>query len=522
MTRFRSALNKNKEPTPSHKKSAKESSEKPRWTQFIDAFAKLVAACAVLGATFVANEYQSSMTTVNLLAKREQAESSLRAGMFRDLIKPITGSEKAEIPVEREQLMTELLALNFHEHFELKPLMLRVDDRLANENYEGPDGELISADNRMMARKSLRSVARRVVQRQVALLTKEDSSLAVEDRSCIYDLELELDEKKSDGSSGSSSSENNHRCLQKIERKFGEFISLDSPNQVYRMNLTIEPVEKSKDSKEVKQWSETKFKVNVAVTHICFIIAQVGGIIEKINAEHEIHLISALKTANDPEFSNDADYNNAVNKALDFMWHSEDNYYGVDYLREEAITRWDRIQNYKERLKALGQDIYFKSDTEEIANPVRIAKLPPNVSCKTSDNDKNYLNSNYSLQVDNDFTLTYFDFPFTDNTLLADGTRFSIVLDKAFTEETDVATEQDEEAETEVNTETDIKAEIQPVSLTQPEMEDGAEENKPKKIKKLKKARFKIIWFPKDYIAARERPVNFADIRNKLGISFSD
>ena len=111
-------------------------------------------------------------------------------------------------------------------------------------------------------------------------------------------------------------------------------------------------------------------------------------------------------------------------------------------------------------------------EMKDLKSPEQLATLPPNINCKTSKMNKNYLNSNYSLKVDSDFTLTNFDFPFTDNTLLADGTRFSIVLDK-------------------------VKEDV-------------------------KSARFKIIWFPKDYIAARERPVNFTDIRNKLGISFSD
>lgn len=74
--------------------------------------------------------------------------------------------------------------------------------------------------------------------------------------------------------------------------------------------------------------------------------------------------------------------------------------------------------------------------------------------------------------ADNDFLLTWFDFPFTDNTLLADGTRFSLVID-------DVRLQQ-------------------------------------------KKAVLKLVWFPQDYFSARERPTNYREFREKLGLNIRD
>lgn len=65
--------------------------------------------------------------------------------------------------VDGERLLVELLALNFHEHFELKPLFDRVDKRLANEGAQE-------------ARGSLRSVADRIIDRQIASLRKEGSA----------------------------------------------------------------------------------------------------------------------------------------------------------------------------------------------------------------------------------------------------------------------------------------------------------------------------------------------------------
>lgn len=496
MTRFRSALNKNKkEPESKYKPYEKEPRATPRWTQIVDMASKFIAACAVLAATFVANEYQSSMTTVNLLAKREEAESSLRAGMFRDLINPITASKQDKIPVDREQLMTELLALNFHEHFELKPLMLRVDERI--------DSDLEGDEEKISARKSLRSVARRVVQRQVALLTKEDSALEAGDRSCIYELEL-------GGANSGYFQSVNHRCLQTVNRDFGELITLNSPNQVYKMSVSVaKPLEgcekewvktnlnssvKAKDKdwednwkgycekdcnnfcwqERSKEFEKEEFKVGITINHVCWNSVQELSPIEKTNANIEIDMVSALRNTNDPDFSDDEKYKTIISDASMFLWESIDNTFRPRDLRNHAIDRWKRIQVYQKKLADRDVDGYPLPDLKErkIMNPEKIQAPPEHIVCKASSDNEKYLNSNYSLKVESDFTLTPFDFPFTDNTLLADGTRFSMVLDKV---------------------------------------------NQEKQI-----ARFKIIWFPKDYIAARERPVNFSEIRNKLGITFTN
>jgi hypothetical protein len=104
------------------------------------------------------------MTGTTLLSQREQAESQLRAAMFGDLIGPIVGhSDNGEIPLEREQLLVELLALNFHEHFEFKPLLEHVESR--RRLAPGSDG--------VEAREALRSIARRVKDRQIASLFAE-------------------------------------------------------------------------------------------------------------------------------------------------------------------------------------------------------------------------------------------------------------------------------------------------------------------------------------------------------------
>lgn len=138
----------------------------------LDVVAKILAAVAAASATYVASTWQTRMSATTLLSQREQAESQLRASMFSNLIGPVAGPQKDQpIRREREQLLVELLALNFHEHFEVKPLLLRVDEEIADERDKGGDPK-----EAQKARHSIRSVARRVAARQLALLLKEGTN----------------------------------------------------------------------------------------------------------------------------------------------------------------------------------------------------------------------------------------------------------------------------------------------------------------------------------------------------------
>jgi hypothetical protein len=72
------------------------------------------------------------------------------------------------LDADRELLLAELLALNFHEHFEFKPLLLHADERLSKVSARD-----ITSATRSRARDGLRSVARRVSARQIASLQAE-------------------------------------------------------------------------------------------------------------------------------------------------------------------------------------------------------------------------------------------------------------------------------------------------------------------------------------------------------------
>lgn len=305
------------------------------WADILDVVAKLIGAGAVVAATIIANRYQSSMTATNLLVQREQADSSLRAGMFHDLIGPIVGpgNNQGVISVDRERLLTELLALNFHEHFELKPLMLHVDNRLAFE-----DSKETNQAQRDHARDSLRSVARRVIQRQISTLTKADRGSLPAQQACIYNLQMDVRDPMKD----KEPTPPLEPCSS-LKRNFDDLISMGSPSGIYTLAFTINNTPES--------WERQSFDVSMRVS------------------------------------------------------------------RREGDRGGKQI-------------------------------------------------------ADAEFLLTRFDFPFSSNTLLADGTRFSLVIDR-----------------------------VEPY---------------------LKRVHLMLIWFPQDYFAAQERPTNYRQFREKLGLKVKE
>jgi len=335
--------------SPEKRSKDSEGSKVSKAKDILDLAVKLIAASSVVAVAFIANRFQSSMTATNLLSQREQADSALRAGMFHDLIDPIFGSQKSNegTPVDRERLLVELLALNFHEHFELKPLMLHVDARLAHGEIKGMDQH-----QRKNARESLRSVARRVLQRQLAMLTKVENDSPPEQQACLYKLNIRETREETQQHHPQdtqpeiakdlplSQSCSTHSTLSTSPKYFGDLICINSPNGIYTVCLTISRPER---------WEDQTFQVLMQIN-------------EAVNNGSTSKLVSA----------------------------------------------------------------------------------------------------------DHDFLLTWFDFPFTDNALLADGTRFALVIDTVYPDE---------------------KA----VKLT-------------------------FVWFPKDYFSARERPTNYSQLREKLGL----
>ena len=129
------------------------------WLELAHRFAlPLVTTIVALAGTYITthiNEQNNLRDTIN---QREQAESSLRTSMFRELVSPVVSGDAAALGENKPQrlaLLAELLALNFHEHFDLGPLMLFVDE---------------VPGQTQLSRNRLRSISRRVISRELAVL----------------------------------------------------------------------------------------------------------------------------------------------------------------------------------------------------------------------------------------------------------------------------------------------------------------------------------------------------------------
>jgi hypothetical protein len=296
----------------------------------------IASVIAVIGAALIANSFQSKMSATSLISQRELAESQLRASMFRDLIGAVMettagGKNGTKINIDHEQLLIELLALNFSGQFDSKPLLLHLDKSIAAE---------LKGERKKEARESLRSIARRVRDLQVARLlnagTKGDKTqiepLIVKDTTQDEKQKQEYEKLKKYYLSVS----NTYKAVPVQYGQLGEAINLESPDKKHTLTIIV----------------------------------------------------------------NDCDWDDQTCKVL--------------------------------------------------------------LTVK-----KNVLDSEKYDEINQPFTLTWFDFPLTDNTLLADGNRFALVFDSIDTD--------------------------------------------------LKSVALRLIWFPKVYFTPQERPINFADISEKLG-----
>src|SRR5437867_3419444 len=161
----------------------KRANAKARILEWLEVLAKLLGASAVLVVALFANSLQSRLTGVSIQSQREQAESQLRASMFNSLISPIAGPQTGDkpMPADREVILTELLALNFNENFEMKPLMEDAIKRLAAERNAKPKD---SED----PREALWSIARRIAERQKAAIGREWSASESAKSSSMFSL----------------------------------------------------------------------------------------------------------------------------------------------------------------------------------------------------------------------------------------------------------------------------------------------------------------------------------------------
>jgi len=369
-----------------------------------DAILKLVGSIAIIFGTLLVAKYESRMSAIALITQREQAESDLRSDMFNNLIAPVSGPYKnnEEIDTHRECVLVELLALNFHEHFEFKPLMIHVDNRL-REKYEDEKSDEKEKEEAKSDRKALHSIARRVVDRQIAILLKEDAHEPVT-------LEIEVDYE----------------------------------NSVKTDNDLVE--EDFNDNELLKGLIRNEIIMRTAK----------GTFIFCDTIEDESQLSEKLENL---EILKNSGFN--VKKEIIELWRKP----------QVTITPKHNEKFIKTRRK---QYVSLKPPDSKGATTLTVMLDWVDWKNKTVNiefliNKLDNMSETGDLLIDpQTFTLTLYDFPLTDNTLLPDENRFALVLDNV-------------------------------------EVERGT-------------VTLKIIWFPKGYFTARERPIKHVEFRNKLGI----
>jgi len=440
-------------------------------SQFVRSWWPVIAFVCAWFAAMLTDRYQDRQAAVAVLNQREEAESRLRSEMFRSLISPIVFGDKDGInDVHRYSLLVELLALNFHEHLEAKPLMLdayhrlseemiRQDSRLTEEQKKGDEKYRRLVETRA----SLLSVARRVVSRQLAMLGSAPPA------GCVYAqdkipaaTEVEFDLRRwKDGD-----------MLQIA--KIGQF-----PNdQLVDLKDMLRELLNSDDKEAETQFS---FDPNSIILRRTRDSAQVklDWVKDIAGAKDVMTLKSRMAEL----------FNNVPEN------YSEDGKLWARNLKEGILVNY---AHYKVGL------ISFDNEKQQFSPPFQIVSPDCRHRFRVYFHDFDWENGSVRAEVYDDrpgpeanqqgdqtksqdqrnenyygldkriiFTTTQFDFPFTDNSLLDDGNRFSIFIHGM------------------KNTNTEEKEMIMKVRLR---------------------------WFPKDYIPSRERPSDYQKFREDVPV----
>lgn len=419
-----------------------------------DPILKLTGTLAIVVGTWIVHSYESKLSAVTLLSEREQSESQLRSSMFSNLITPITGPQKAgEITPHRERLLVELLALNFHEHFQFKPLMLHVDKRLSGICRKINEGDIKQAEYN---RKSLRSIARRITQKQIKTLLKE--GLPAQPRVLRFELPMvKIEDNKS----------KDKALLEKVvENK----IVLKDGDSLYFYNKSEEELK----NKLLKKAFDEKEIQNVLTLWQDMLIQQ--GLMIKVDVKN------TGKDLLDRLMENKVAFGKIENKDVLFFYDEskeelENKLIEKKFKEEEikkVLSKWEKAVPDKNAF--LSSKSLNKMYRIEVPEDKDRRYLWVGVTDIDADNETVdvVFSTNYeeNISMEQKFTLTWYDFPFTDYSILPNGIRFSLVLD-------------------------DMKIDDDTLKY---------------------KVNLKIIWYPEDYFTAHERPINYKEFRENLGI----
>jgi hypothetical protein len=178
-------------------------------------------AIALLG--FKSSEYLERRQTADsnarlyseLMSRREESESALRKDMFQTIIGSFVNPNARGTDLNSEVLNLELLAYNFHESLNLKPLFMDMRRRIADGQKHATTAEARAEYESYMGR--LERVAREIARKQMIVLegvgrkvdrtidmtgdpigsTLEPATLVIESREATFSLDI-LDVNRED------------------------------------------------------------------------------------------------------------------------------------------------------------------------------------------------------------------------------------------------------------------------------------------------------------------------------------
>ena len=417
-----------------------------------DPILRLTGTLAIVIGTWIAHNYEAKISAVTLLSDREQSESQLRASMFNNLITPIAGPQKdGEIQPHRERLLIELLALNFHEHFQFKPLMLHVDKRLSDIYKKNIEGDIKEAEYN---RKSLRSIARRITQKQIKTLFKED--LHDPPETLIFELPMiKIEDVKLI----------DEELLKKI---VDNKIVLKDRDSLYFYNKSDEVLENKLLKKGFK---EQEIQSVLTMWHDMLIRQRpMIELKEKNNKDLFDRLVENKVALRRNENKGVLYFYNESKEELENKLIEED---FKEQEIQNVLTIWQKARTEKNSIrssKSLNQMHRIEVPGDKDKRYLYVGIMDINSDNETVDV---IFSINYGdMSIEEKFTITWYDFPFTDYSILPNGMRFSLVLD-------------------------DMK------------IDDDTSNYK---------VNLKIIWYPKDYFTAHERPIKYKEFRKNVGI----
>ncbi len=160
-----------------------------------------------------------------LMSKREESESALRKDMFQTIIGTFVGARGRPEDLNTAVLNLELLAYNFHESLNLKPLFLDLKRRIAGEIASAPNPNRRAEYQAYMDR--LERVAREIARKQVIVL---------EGVGRKFDRSIDLSEDP-EGTSLEAAA----LTLDSLQATFGiDILKVDRANREMQIGLTVE------------------------------------------------------------------------------------------------------------------------------------------------------------------------------------------------------------------------------------------------------------------------------------------